>query len=99
MDLRQLRYFVQISETANFSRAAEILHVAQPSLSQQMKNLEDELGVELLIRHARGVTLTPLGQQLYDDARRILHEVDRARDTLRTQSQSPSGRISVGLPS
>lgn len=98
MDLRQLKYFVQISEAANFSRAAEILRVAQPSLSQQMKNLEEELGVELLIRHARGVALTPLGQQLYDDAKRILHEVERTRDTLRAQSRSPSGHISVGLP-
>lgn len=75
MDLRQLKYFVQITESGNFSRAAEMLRIAQPSLSQQVKNLEEELGVDLLLRHARGVTPTDMGQQLYDHARRILEEV------------------------
>jgi LysR family transcriptional regulator, nitrogen assimilation regulatory protein len=98
MDLRQLKYFVQIAESGNFSRAAEALGIAQPSLSQQMRNLEDELGVELLARHARGVTPTELGQQLCDHARRILQEVDRAKDSLRSRSANPSGRVSVGLP-
>lgn len=98
MDLRQLKYFVQIAESGNFSRAAEILRIAQPSLSQQMKNLEEELGVELLLRHARGVTPTEMGQQLYDHARRILEEVDRVKDVVRSQSVNPSGRVAVGLP-
>ncbi len=98
MDLRQLKYFVQIAESGNFSRAAEVLRIAQPSLSQQMKNLEDELGVGLLVRHARGVTPTEIGQQLYDHARRILQEVDRTRDVIRSQSLTPSGKVSVGLP-
>ena len=98
MDLRQLRYFVQIAESGNFSRAAEVLHVAQPSLSQQMRNLEMELGVDLLARHSRGVTPTERGRELYDHARRILAEVDHAKDSLRARSAKPSGRISVGLP-
>jgi len=98
MDLKQLKYFVQISESGNLSRAAEVLRVAQPSLSQQMKGLEEELGVDLLHRHARGVTLTEFGSQLYDHARRILQEVERARDALRTQSLTPSGTVSAGLP-
>lgn len=98
MELRQLKYFVQIAESGNFSRAAEVLRIAQPSLSQQMKHLEEELGVELLSRHARGVTTTELGQQFYDHARRILQEVDRAKDVIRSQSTNPSGRVSVGLP-
>ncbi|MFG1349792.1 LysR family transcriptional regulator [Xanthobacter autotrophicus] len=98
MDLRQLKYFVQIAESGNFSRAAEVLRIAQPSLSQQMKNLEEELGVELLLRHARGVTLSELGQQFYDHARRILEEVDRVKDQVRSKSLNPSGRVAVGLP-
>lgn len=98
MDLRQLKYFVQIAESGNFSRAAEVLRIAQPSLSQQMKHLEEELGVDLLVRHPRGVTTTELGQQFYDHARRILEEVDRAKDVMRSQSMNPSGRVSVGLP-
>lgn len=98
MDLRQLKYFVQIAESGNLSRAAEVLRVAQPSLSQQMKKLEEDLGVDLLLRHARGVTLTEFGNELYDHARRILREVERARGALRTQSLTPSGPVSAGLP-
>jgi LysR family transcriptional regulator, nitrogen assimilation regulatory protein len=98
MDLRQLKYFVQIAESGNFSRAAEVLRIAQPSLSQQIKSLEDELGVNLFVRHARGVTATEHGQQLYDHARRILQEIDHAKSTLRAQTSDPSGRVSVGLP-
>ncbi|MFH0296555.1 LysR substrate-binding domain-containing protein [Bradyrhizobium sp. 31Argb] len=98
MDLRQLRYFVQIFESGNVSRAAEVLRIAQPSLSQQIKQLEEELGVELLVRHARGVTATERGQQLYDHARRILDEVDHAKKNVRSQTLAPSGRVSVGLP-
>jgi len=89
MEFRQLKYFVQIAESGNFSRAAEVLRIAQPSLSQQMKNLEDELGVDLLNRHARGVSTTELGQQFYDHARRILQEVDRAKEVMRSQSANP----------
>ena len=98
MDLRQLKYFVQIAETGNFSRAAEVLRIAQPSLSQQIKSLEDELGVQLFVRHARGVTATEHGQQLYDHARRILQEIDDAKGILRSQTSDPTGRVSVGLP-
>ena len=98
MDLRQLRYFAQIAESGNVSRAAEVLRIAQPSLSQQILNLEEELGVDLLFRHARGVTPTELGLKFYDHARRILHEVERAKDSMRLQASSPCGRVSVGLP-
>lgn len=98
MDLRQLKYFVQISDSGNFSRAAEVLRIAQPSLSQQIKMLEEELGVQLLVRHARGVTMTERGQYLYDHACRILQEVDDAKNSIRLQSSEPSGRVTVGLP-
>lgn len=98
MDLRQLKYFVQISENGSFSRAAEVLRIAQPSLSQQIKQLEEELGVQLLARHTRGVTMTMQGQQFYEHARRILAEADHAKENVRSQTLAPSGRISVGLP-
>jgi LysR family transcriptional regulator, nitrogen assimilation regulatory protein len=98
MDLRQLRYFTQIAESGNVSRAAEVLRIAQPSLSQQIKNLEEELGVDLLFRHSKGVTPTELGLQFYEHAQRILNEVERAKDVIRSRSSSPSGRVSVGLP-
>jgi DNA-binding transcriptional LysR family regulator len=98
MDIRQLRYFMQVAESGNFSRAAETLHIAQPSLSQQIKNLEVELGVELLVRHPRGVTPTELGLRLYEHARRIVYETERARDIVRTSAANPSGQVSVGLP-
>lgn len=98
MDLKQLRYFVGIVESGSFTRAAEMLRIAQPSLSQQIQNLEEELGVGLLSRHARGVTLTDMGQQLYDHAVRILGSVEQAKDLIQSRSVYPSGRISVGLP-
>lgn len=98
MDIRQLRYFMQVAESGNFSRAAEILRVAQPSLSQQIKNLELELGVELLVRHSRGVTPTEVGLRLYEHAQRIVTETERAKEVVRTTALNPSGLIRIGLP-
>lgn len=98
MDLRQLRYFMQVVEAGSISRAAEALHIVQPSLSLQVKSLEDELGVALLIRHVRGVTPTDQGRILYDHARRILREVERAKEILQLSATSPTGQISIGLP-
>ena len=98
MDFRQLRSFVHIAECGSLSRAAEILRTSQPSLSLQIKNLESELGVDLLNRHARGVTLTELGHLFCEHARSILKDVERAKDTIATQAKSPTGKVSVGLP-
>src|SRR5207302_1648110 len=70
--LRYLRYFVAVGETRNLSRAAAQLHVAQPALSRQIRDLERELGVELLERHPKGVTPTPAGEALIHGAPRIL---------------------------
>lgn len=98
MDLRQLRYFVQIADSGSLSRASEMLRVAQPSLSVQVKSLEDELGTPLLLRHPRGVTLTELGSVFCDHARRILQEVERAKEVVRSQGASAVGKVSVGIP-
>lgn len=98
MDLRQLRSLVYIADCGSLSRAAEILRTSQPSLSQQIKHLEAELGVELLHRHARGVTLTERGHAFCAHARTIMKDVERAKEAITTQSDNPAGKVSVGLP-
>ena len=98
MDLRQLRSLIYIADCGSLSRAAEILRTSQPSLSQQIKHLEAELGVELLHRHARGVTLTELGHAFCAHARTIMKDVERAKEAITTQSDSPTGKVLVGLP-
>lgn len=98
MDLRQLRYFLQISEAGSFSRAAELLHIAQPSLSQHVSNLEEELGVPLLVRHPRGVSPTDFGHLLCEHARTILRDVERSRQSMLNAQGNPSGEVTVGLP-
>lgn len=98
MDLRQLRSLIHIADCGSLSRAAEILRTSQPSLSLQIKHLEAELGIELLNRHARGVTLTDLGHVFCEHARTILKDVERAKETISTHVKSPTGKVTVGLP-
>ena len=80
VELRQLTYFVAVAEELHFGRAAERLHLASPSLSQQISNLERELGTQLLIRDRRHVELTPAGSQFLTDAREVLGAAARAFD-------------------
>jgi DNA-binding transcriptional LysR family regulator len=83
MELRQLTYFVAVAEELHFGRAAERLHLAGPSLSQQISNLERELGTQLLVRDRRHVALTPAGSQFLTDAREVLASATRAFDRAR----------------
>ena len=76
MELRHLRTLEAIARHGSFTRAAEELHLAQPALSQQVRRLEAELGVEVLRRTSREVHVTPAGQVVLDHARRVLSEVD-----------------------
>lgn len=99
MDIRQLRYFIAIAEEGSISAAAERLHVAQPSLSQQVLRLEGHLGVPLLERSSRGVTLTEAGHILLDRARAIVAALERAADEVRQAGTVPQGAVSFGLPS
>lgn len=98
MDLRQLRYFLAIVEEGAFTRAAERLNVAQPALSAHVRKLEADLGVELLLRTARGVRPTEHGERLAAHARRILADVETLRDDIRGAEAAPSGAVAVGIP-
>jgi LysR family transcriptional regulator, nitrogen assimilation regulatory protein len=98
MDLRQLRSFVQIADLASISKAAERLHITQPSLSLQIKSLETELGVQLLTRHSKGVTPTNQGRVLVGHARKILGDLDQITKLLSSTSSNPTGRVAVGIP-
>jgi DNA-binding transcriptional LysR family regulator len=79
MELRHLRYFVAVAEFGSFSRAAEKLFIAQPPLSTQVRQLEEEVGAPLLVRHPRGVRLTTAGQVFLVEAKQVLASVERAK--------------------
>ncbi len=98
MNLRQLQYFVEVSELESVTRAAERLHVAQPALSRHMRTLERDLGVRLFARDGRGITLTNAGLVFRDRVRAVLRELDRAQMEVRALSRSPGGRIDFGMP-
>jgi DNA-binding transcriptional LysR family regulator len=97
MELRHLRYFVAVAEELHFARAAERLYTSQPSVSQQIKQLEHELGVELLERTKTYVKLTPSGQAFLGRARCILADVEQAVESARRIHAGASGKISIGL--
>jgi LysR family nitrogen assimilation transcriptional regulator len=98
MELRQLRYFVAIVDHGSLSRAALVLHVAQPALTQQLRQLEEELGVQLLHRSAQGVLSTDAGNIFYEHAQAILKQVADARSAVTQSTERPSGSVTLGLP-
>ncbi len=98
MDIRQLRYFVEILEQGSLSRAAARLNVAQPALSTHLRNMEAELDTPLLLRSRTGVVPTEAGQILLGYARTILHEQASAIDEIRSLGREPSGEVRIGLP-
>src|SRR5580704_8858426 len=97
MELHQLRYFCAIVDSGSFSRAARQSHVSQPSLSQQIRKLEDELGARLFDRLGRSVRLTEIGQTFLPRARAVLRELEAARGDLAQQENSMRGTIAVGV--
>jgi DNA-binding transcriptional LysR family regulator len=99
MELRHLRYFIAVAEEGHITRAAERLGMQQPPLSQQIRALERELGVQLLRRKPRGVEMTDAGRALLEDARAILAHIDHAFATTRRTARGEMGRIAVGFTS
>ncbi|WP_019607550.1 LysR family transcriptional regulator [Nocardiopsis sp. CNS-639] len=100
MDARQLSYFLAIVDHGGFGRAAEHLHIAQPSLSQAIGGLERELGVDLFHRVGRGVVLTDTGTRLIEPARQVVRDLEAVRDTARSARGLRRGRVDlVSTPS
>src|SRR5262249_42780904 len=99
MQFRQLRYFVKIVEAGSFSKAASIVHIAQPALSQQVAELEERLGVTLLQRSARGVRPTAAGEIFYKEASAILRQVDQLPGVVRSSTGEAEGVVNLGFVS
>lgn len=98
MEIRQLRYFLKIADTGSFSKASQVLHIAQPALSQQIIQLEAELGEQLLHRKHNGVEVTEHGRAFYRHAQQILKSLDDLPNVVRHVGADLSGRVSIGLP-
>lgn len=98
MDIRQLRYFVAVVESESFSRAAQKLHVAQPALSLHVRNMEGDLGTELLVRTPQGVVPTDAGLVLLQRAREIIADFQSAQQAVREHANDPAGEVHLGLP-
>lgn len=97
MELRHLRYFVAVAEELNFTRAAQRLRTAQPSLSQQIRDLETEIGVELLARNRRTVALTESGRIFLDEARLVLAQAQHAVSSARGQTGESGRTVTIGF--
>jgi LysR family transcriptional regulator, benzoate and cis,cis-muconate-responsive activator of ben and cat genes len=97
MELRHIRYFMTVAEELHFGRAAERLHVSQPPLSQQIRQLEAELGVELFQRNQRHVQLTGAGKRYYEEVRLIFERLDQAAHFARQAAEGQTGTLAVGF--
>jgi DNA-binding transcriptional LysR family regulator len=96
MELRHLRYFIAVAEELNFRRAAERLHLAQPSLSRQVRDLEEEIGEQLLVRDRTHVALTDAGRTLLEHARGVLATAATASHAAREAGRSAREKLKIG---
>jgi DNA-binding transcriptional LysR family regulator len=97
MELRHLRYFVAVAEELHFTRAAKRLGIKQPPLSAQIRQLETEMGAPLFRRFGRGIEMTPAGKLFYEEAKRILEQVDHAKQGAQRRARGEVGRMNVGF--
>ncbi|HEY0756763.1 MAG TPA: LysR family transcriptional regulator [Ktedonobacteraceae bacterium] len=97
MELRHLRYFIVVAEQLHFSRAAEILHIAQPPLSQQIQSLEHELGIPLFSRTKRSVKLTPAGKAFLEEAKKVIAQTERAIKVAQQAHSGILGQLDIGF--
>lgn len=97
MELRQLKYFVKIAETLNFSKAAEALFVTQSTLSQQIKQLENEIGAQLFQRNTHNVYLTEAGSELLPYAHKTIHDSDQCLERMNDLQQLITGTLNIGV--
>ncbi|PEQ10715.1 hypothetical protein B2G71_20560 [Novosphingobium sp. PC22D] len=97
VDLKQLRFLVTIANEGSFNRASGVLRIAQPALSRQIRDLEGELGSDIFFRSAAGVTLTPAGEVLYAEARRLLPQFDLAGTRFKRAAAGQLGVVQVAL--
>ena len=97
MQFNQLRYVLEAADKKSFSAAAKSLFVSQPSLSQQIMNLEKELGISLFIRHSKSVSLTEAGEYFVQSARRILNDTEQLKDNMLKYSSLQTGTLKLGM--
>jgi LysR family nitrogen assimilation transcriptional regulator len=97
MNLRRLKYFIKIVDIGSLTQAADVLHIAQPALSQQLATLEGEFRQQLLVRTKRGVTPTEAGKALYRHAQIILRQLEQAQSDVTHSGQALRGQVSIGL--
>ncbi len=97
MDLRHLKYFLAVAEELNIGRAAQRLHISQPPLTRQIKALEDELGVQLFVRTAKGVELTQAGEMFKEEASNIRMLVEAGIDRVQRAGEGKLGRLDVAI--
>ncbi|EGL83340.1 transcriptional regulator, LysR family [Caldalkalibacillus thermarum TA2.A1] len=98
MELRQLKYFIEVAKREHVTHAADALHVAQSAVSRQISNLEDELGVQLFIREGRNVKLTPVGKLFLEHIEIAIREIDKAVQEVKEFLDPESGVIRIGFP-
>jgi DNA-binding transcriptional LysR family regulator len=98
MDIRQLTYFYEVAKYKSFTKASAVLHISQPSLSKMVKNLEDELEMELIDRSSRQIELTEAGEIVFEQSKMILENLDNLSSSLYDLMNLKKGKITIGIP-